>query len=66
MTRIKIEKTKENKSEGYCAQDDFILLNYKGFLKGKKVEDSRYWFHKPKVFQLGPFGVTKCWDIALQ
>jgi len=52
--------------------DDFISINYKGYLPNKrgdekKVEDSKVWFnHKPKVFQLGHYEVSKCWDIALQ
>jgi hypothetical protein len=66
MQRIKVTKTKENSEEGFCQTDDFMLLHWRGYLKDKKVEDSREWFHRPKVFQLGHYEVTKCWDIALQ
>ena len=41
-------------------------MQYKGYLKGKKVEDSKEFLQRPKVFQLGHYEVTKCWDIALQ
>jgi FKBP-type peptidyl-prolyl cis-trans isomerase len=66
MERIKIVKTKEKLDQGFCELDDYITVHWKGYLGKEKVEDSMGWFHKPKVFRLGHYQVTKCWDIALQ
>lgn len=49
-SRIQITKAKENKGEGWCQLDDFITVHWKGYLKGKKVEDSKAFLNKPKVF----------------
>jgi FKBP-type peptidyl-prolyl cis-trans isomerase len=43
-----------------------MTVHWRGYLDGKKVEDSKEFLRKPKVFQLGHYEVTKCWDIALQ
>jgi len=69
--RIKIERTRQVKDAGFCQLDDFMTVHWKGYTVDEKgrtklVEDSRNFLHRPKVFQVGHYQVSKCWDIALQ
>ena len=56
-------------SKGYCKMHDWITVNHKAYTKdGQEVQNS-YTAEdpaRPKVFQLGHFEVSKCWDIGLQ
>ena len=55
-------------SKGYCKMHDWITVNHKAYTKdGQEVQNS-YTAEdpaRPKVFQLGHFEVSKCWDIGL-
>jgi len=64
-----MQKTKVNndKDEQYCKLHDWAVVHYKAIVEGKVVENSRtYEGGKPRVFKLGHFEVSKCWDISLQ
>ena len=54
--------------KSYCKMHDWMTVNWKAYTKdGQEVQNS-YTAEdpaRPKVFQLGHFGVSKCWDIAL-
>jgi hypothetical protein len=71
MDRIKIKVTKKSTDHSasgeYCKLNDWTTVHWKSFDKdGLELENS--WTSeppKPKVFQLGHFEVSKCWDIAL-
>ena len=66
MQQIKIETTKKVTDKPYCHLHDWTTVHWKGYYNGQLVEDSRsYQEGKPKVFQLGHYEVSKCWDIAL-
>jgi FKBP-type peptidyl-prolyl cis-trans isomerase len=67
MQQIKIEKTVENKDKPFCKMNDWTTVHWRGYLNGALVEDSRQYMEgKPKVFKLGHFEVSECWDIAIQ
>jgi FKBP-type peptidyl-prolyl cis-trans isomerase len=67
MNQIKIEKTKEVTDKPFCKLHDWTTVHWKGYLDGQLVEDSHSYLEgKPKVFKLGHFEVSKCWDIAIQ
>ena len=46
--------------------NDWISVHYKAFdMDGKLVGDSKGVDGRPKMFRLGHYEVSKCWDIAL-
>ena len=67
MQQIKIEKTKTVTDKAFCKLHDWSTVHWRGYLNGEMVEDSRQYLDgKPKVFKLGHFEVSECWDIAIQ
>ena len=49
-----------------CMMNDWISVHYKAFdMDGKLVGDSKGVDGRPKMFRLGHYEVSKCWDIAL-
>lgn len=79
MDRIQVKQVKKGDkkehhhdgadAKGYCKLHDWVTVHYKAFTKaGSEVQNS-YTAEdpkRPKVFQLGHFEVSKCWDISLQ
>lgn len=51
-----------------CMLHDWATVHWKAYQNDRLVEDSRSWEQSngtPKVFRLGHYEVSKCWDIAL-
>ena len=66
---IKIQRSvlPDDKEKPFCKLNDWAVIHYKAIVDGKITEDSRtFETKKPRVFRLGRFEVSKCWDIALQ
>lgn len=62
---VKIETTEAGKGP-FCKLHDWTTVHWKGYRNGILVEDSREFDQKlPKVFRLGHYEVSKCWDIAM-
>jgi hypothetical protein len=67
---VKIHTIKAGSSTTKCALNDWTTVQYKVFQDERMVEDSRAQPGKlngtrPKLFRLGHYEVSKCWDIAL-
>ena len=51
-----------------CMLHDWTTVHWKAYEGDRLVEDSRTWAENngtPKVFRLGHYEVSKCWDIAI-
>ena len=67
MGRIKVERTKKEEANHFCARDDWTTVHYKTYNEDQLIQDSRTFEQgKPKVFRLGHYEVSKCWDISIQ
>ena len=67
IDQIVIKKTTlGDANKPYCKMGDWAVVHYKAFVEGKLTENSRtYEKGYPRVFRLGYFEASKCWDIAL-
>ena len=65
IAQVKIET--HQKGDGpLCMLHDWTTVHWKAYQNDRLVEDSREEGNGiPKVFRLGHYEVSKCWDIAL-
>lgn len=59
ISSVKVSKTQENPNGKSCGLHEWATVTYKGYLKGAETEEGK------KVFRLGHYEVSMCWDIAL-
>ena len=66
-TRVKVEIKEGGQGSSFCQKGEWVLTNYKGFSGDQEVIDSKSDNNdKPKVFRLGTYQVSKCWEIAMR
>lgn len=65
--RIEIEKVRSKKGR-YCATNDWAVVYFKGFDQAGELRftNQKYGKGEPKIFRIGHYQVSKCWDIAIQ